>query len=79
MNEICLNLLVKHPHGFLILVSQQVDEVREKVVKELLSSVTDKHSHRELLAAVRAAQAKNLGSPFLQKLIDFYSIPKPGR
>ena len=79
VNEIFLDLLVKHPHGFLMLVSQQEDEVRKKVVKELLSPVTDKYSHRELLAAVGAAQAQGLRSTFLQELIDFYSIPEPGR
>jgi len=77
LNEIYLDLLVKHPYPFLFLLTRQESDVRNKVVEEeLLKPVSDKYSQKELLAAVKTAQQKGLSAPFLKKLIDFYSIPE---
>src|SRR6266571_1803511 len=69
LNEIYLDLLVKHPYPFLFLLTRQESDVRNKVVEEeLLKPVSDKYSQKELLAAVKTAQQKGLSAPFLKKL-----------
>ena len=74
LNEIYLDLLIKHPYPFLFLLTRQESDVINKVVEqELLNPITDKYSQKELLAAVKTAQRKGINSPFLKKLIDFYS------
>jgi hypothetical protein len=75
LNEIYLDLLIKHPYPFLFLLARQESAVRNKVVEEgLLKPVSDQYSKKELLTAVKTAQKKGLNPPFLKKLIDFYSI-----
>ena len=73
LNEIYLDLLVKHPYDFLLLVGRQEKSVRDKVLQELLQPVTDKYSHRQLLKAVRSAKSRGLKSAYLTQLTDFYS------
>lgn len=76
LNEIYLDILVKHPYPFLFILSRQEQSLSDKVIQELLAPVSDKHSHRELLTAVKTAQRSGLNLPFMKKLIDFYSIPE---
>ena len=73
LNETYLDLLVKHPYDFLLLVGRQEKSVRDKVIQELLQPVTDKYENRQLLKAVHSAQGRGLKSAYLTQLTDFYS------
>lgn len=78
LNEIYLDLLVRHPESFLQLVDLQEEKVTKGVVTELLAPVNDKYAQEDLLAAVRKAQSAGLAAPLLDELAKVYALPRVG-
>ena len=76
LNEIYLDLLVRHPESFLQLVDLQEEQVTKGVVTELLAPVTDKYAREDLLAAVRQAKSAGLTAPFVDELAKVYALPR---
>jgi hypothetical protein len=73
LNEIYLDLMVMHPYSFLLIVSKEPDEIKDKIIEELLAPLTFTYSKRKLRKAVQWAQKKGLKDDFLEDMIEFYS------
>jgi hypothetical protein len=73
LNEIYLDLMVRRPYRFLLIVSKEEDDIKERVFEELMNPVTGKYSFKTLKAAALRAKKKGLKGDLIEDLIEFYS------
>jgi hypothetical protein len=73
LNEIYVDLMVRHPYSFLLIVSKEPKDIKDRVFEELTAPVTDKYSYETLRKAALRAQKKGLKGDLVEGLIEFYS------